>query len=369
MRKLFCLLLVFAMIIPAFAETSEKIDFGVKGHAPTVTGTGADLFNQEIKTAFDKALDEISDRFDNIKYGSPQKFLGAMSSSSAYASHGATTRAYSGYKIFSATVGPMFGFQLPKGISSFIKDGFGDVQDSLKEEGDVNLGMSPNMLNANIGLSMKFIKLDHLYLGVRVGYFNLPNLINNFHYKNYTIGLTANYQIIPSLSLAGLVAWRGLNLGSGFIYNNSKASMIMPLGDPIREEIGNGQGYICMEPKAAMNLTTNTYTIPLEAVTAIKLLIFNIPFGIGADLAFGNTSLGFGVNSDIDLQDLAGGYKQATKGDISVSAGASNKPSFFNFKIMTGFGITAGPVVFDIPLTFYPANKGYSIGLTIGAVF
>jgi hypothetical protein len=368
MKKLFCLLLVLAMTIPVFAE---KIDFGVTGHSPTVTGTGADIFNQQIEAAFDKALIKINDQFNEIEYGSPQQFLGAMSNSSVYASHGATTRAYGGYKRFSVTVGPMFGFQLPEGISSFINGGFNDIGDSLEKEGDVNLGASPNALNLHVGLSAEILKFlpEHLYLGVRVGYFNLPGLIDNFHYKNYTIGVTANYQIIPSLSLAGLVTWRGISLGSGFIYNNSKISMTMPLGDPIREEIGTGQGYIYMKPETTLNLNTNTFTIPLEAITSIKLLIFNIPFGIGADLAFGKTSLGFGVDSDIELKELKSGYTQATKGDISVTAGTSNKPSFFNFKLMTGFGITAGPVVFDIPITFYPVNQGYSFGLTIGAVF
>jgi hypothetical protein len=368
MKKLFCLLLVFAMTIPVFAE---KINFGVTGNAPTVTGPGANTVNDGLQDAFGKVITELKEQFEEIKFGNPQKFLGAMSNSSAYASHGATTRAYGGYNRFSVTVGPMFGFQLPKGISSFIDDGFDDVQKTLEEEGDINLGASPNALNLHVGLSAGILKFlpENLYLGVRVGYFSLPGLIENFQYKNFTFGATANYQIIPSLSLVGIITWRGISLGSGLIYNNSKVSMTMPLGDPIREEIGAGLGYICMEPEATMNLSASTFTIPLEAITAIKLLIFNIPFGVGADLAFGTTSLDFGVDSDIDLQQLQGGITQDKKGDISVKAGASNKPSFFNLKIMTGLGFTAGPVIIDIPITYYPASQGYSFGLTMGAIF
>jgi hypothetical protein len=363
MKKLFCLLLVFTMSIPVFAEIK------ITGQAPTVTGgAGADEFNRELQEAFDDAVYQINDRFSEIKYSNPQNLLKAMGNSSVYSSHGATTRGYGGYKIFSATIGPMFGLQVPSGISSIVDD-VKNLSNTLKDKGDINLGFSPNMLNVNVGLNMGIFKLDKWYLGLRAGYFNLPNLADNFHYNNLTLGITANYQLMPSISLAGLVAWRGISLGSGIIYNNSKISFTMPLGDPINEEIGEGgKGRIYMDPEASLNLNTKTVIVPMEAITSIKLLIFNIPFGLGADLSFGSTSLGFGITSDIELQDLQG-YTQATKGDIHVTAGASNNPSFFNFKIMTGFGVSAGPVVFDIPITFYPASKGYNFGLTIGAVF
>jgi len=371
MKKLFFLLLVFAMVIPAFAEIK------ITGSAPTVTGTGSAEFNKETKDAFDKAIKELEDHLKVFK--NPDKFLEAMGDSAVFASHGATTRGYGGYKLFSATIGAMIGAQLPTGLTS-IMDDIDGLTDSLEKDGDIRFGISPNVFNVNIGLNMgimKFlpehlgiIKRDNLYVGLRVGYFNLPEMDlgkdSKLNYNNLTIGVTANYQIIPSISLAGLLVWRGVNLGSGILYNHSKLSFDMTFDD-IREPISQGASIVIDDPKASINLTSNTVTIPLEAITAVKLLIFNIPFGIGADLSFGSTSLAAGIDAPIGFENLYA-YKQEKPGDIAVNGDLSNSPHFFNFKIMTGIGITAGPVVIDIPLTFYPSG-GFNFGLTIGAVF
>jgi hypothetical protein len=364
MKKLFCVLLVLAMAIPAFAE---KINFGVTGTAPTVTGgTGATEFNNEIDKAFKKGMDELNDKLNDIGIGQPTDFLGSMANSSAFGSHGANTSSYGGYKKFSATIGPMVGLQLP---SEKALDEMDKMAKKLEEDGDINLGVSPNLFNINFGLNMGFLKLEELYLGVRIGFLKLPQgLLEDFSYDNFLIGVTANYQIMPPVSLAKFIIWRGVNLGSGLLFNNSNIKFIIPMDD-INEPIADG-GNVIMKPDAVLNMKINTCTIPLEAVTAIKLLIFNIPLGIGADIVFGKTSLDLGVNSGIDLEDLPNGYKQATNGSVSINAGASGKPGFFNFKIMTGFGFVMGPVVIDIPFTIYPsAHPGYNLGLTIGAVF
>jgi len=363
MKKLFCLLVIFAMAIPVFAEII------VYGHAPTVTGIGSDIFNQEIDKTFTKALNELKDQLSFFR--SPDNFLRAMGNSSVYASHGATTRAYGGYKKFTATIGPTFGFQLPSGINS-IGNEMNNLADNLKRDGDINLGVNPNV-NLNLGLNMGMVKLNKLYLGLRFGYFGLPKMSfgDNFKltkYNNLTLGITANYQLLPSLSLAGFITWRGLSLGSGFIFNRNNMNFDIIVKD-IEQSINADTSLVIERPKAAVNLTTNTYTIPLEAITAIKLVIFNIPLGIGADLAFGKTTLGAGVNADIDVNGLPAGYTKDKKGDIVASGEVSNTPSVFNFKIMTGLGFSMGPVIVDIPITFYPASHGYNFGFTIGALF
>jgi len=141
------------------------------------------------------------------------------------------------------------------------------------------------------------------------------------------------------------------------------------MGGQISESIGSTGASLVTDPKASLNMDVTTYTIPLEAVTAIKLLIFNIPFGLGADIAFGKASAGFGVSSDMNLTSLPTGVYQSKEGNLTVSGGVSNSPSIFNFKIITGIGVNFGPVVLDVPVTIYPAVNGYSVGITAGAVF
>jgi len=371
MKKNFCLLLVFTMAIPVFAQ----FQINVVGQAPTVGGTNANLINPALANAFNSVISELNAQYKDLFPKSPDKFLRAMSNSSVYASHGATTRGYGGYKIFSATVGPTVGFQLPSGIGAFMNDLDG-LSDSLEREGDINLGYAINMMNVNVGINMgvfKFLpehlgvlKRDNLYVGLRAGYFRLPNL-SDLSFNSLTLGVTANYQLIPTVGLS-LLKWRGVNIGTGFIYNSNKIGFSMPLGDFISEPIAGGFGTIQMKPVTSVKLDVSTYTIPLEVVTAVKLLIFNIPFGIGADLAFGKTSLGLGVDSNVTISGLPAGAYQASPGVISVSANAKSSPSVFNFKIMTGLGLSMGPVVIDFPFTYYPANYSYTLGLTLGAV-
>jgi len=381
MKRLLCLLLIFTFAIPAFAEIV------ISGHAPTVSGPGADDLNKQINNVFNDAIEQLQDELKVFQ--GPNKFLRAMGDASVYGSQGATTRGYGGYNLFTATIGPVIGVQLPKNINAVVKDlssGDNNIIQSLKDDGDIQAGINPNFFNVHIGLNMGFakslpekigfLKRDNLYLGFRFGYFRLPelNLGNDFkiNYSNLTLGLTANYQLIPSYKVPILFLWRGVNLGTGLLYNRSRMGFGIAVDD-ISKEIDPDIGDLVLQsPTASINLTTNTFIIPLEAVTAIKFLIFNIPAGIGADIAFGKTSLGANVTGDVDVKlngTSSSLYTKDKKGDITATGSLSHAPSFFNFKLMTGLGIHAGPVVFDIPVTFYPANSGYTIGLTIGAVY
>jgi len=385
MKKLLCVLLVFALAIPAFAQTLK-----VTGTAPTVGGTNQPLVNLlNAKLKNDTFQDQLNELIREFTFDSPTKFLQGMGNSSVYASHGATTRGYGGYKIFSATIGTTIGLQLPESLFSILSDPEGSLDsftNDIKNDGDIKFGFSPNLFNINVGLNMgvfKFIpqrlgilKRDNLYVGLRVGYFKLPTgLFEGVSYSSFTLGTTVNYQIIPTVGLGNFIKWRGLNVGTGFIYNGASASYTVPVEVAPKDfsVLYLGTDYhatLNMDPKFQLNFNEKTFTIPLEAVTAIKLLIFNIPLGLGVDIAFGKTSVSGGVTSDIRLTNISSpDFYQATKGDLKVSGEISNSPSVFNFKIMTGLGINAGPVVFDVPLTIYPAVNGYTVGITAGAVY
>jgi hypothetical protein len=125
-----------------------------------------------------------------------------------------------------------------------------------------------------------------------------------------------------------------------------------------------------VDPKLALDINVNTVTIPLEAATAVRLLWFlNIPLGVGVDLGFGKSDMKIGLDGDIYLTGLNNSrIKQKERGNISTSAGGDMPPTFFNLKFMTGLGINIGPVILDIPITFYVGN-GYNIGVNLGFVW
>jgi hypothetical protein len=206
--------------------------------------------------------------------------------------------------------------------------------------------------------------MENLYLGLKFGYFNLT-AIEGLTFNTLNIGLMGNYQIIKGIDLAGVLQWRGLTLGSGLIFQRSVIEYALTL-DEVVEPITGGVSLVIPNPAAVLGFTINTFTIPLEASTSVRLLwSLNLSLGVGADLAFGKSELAFGASGDVDLT----GAGASTPGHLTASGGGSAAPSIINPKITAGFGFTFGPVVLDIPVSFYIAQGGYSVGVSLGAVW
>jgi len=367
--------IISAILFIAGAVCAFALD--IKGSAPTFTGgnpTIVNAFNNAVDTAFKDALKKLNEQYGNIDT-KPEEFIKSWGDSQVFASSGATQRAYSDYKLFSFTIGPMVGFRLP-GDPTKIMDDLDSITNKLEQDQDIKLGVNPQIFNARVGLNGAIFNLKKFYFGLHLGFINgddlgLNELVPGFSFNTFSIGATVNYQFIPSLKLAGgLLTWRGLNFGSGIIFAGTKIGYSMGLEtQSIDFEYNSATSTISIDPSMILDMKIDTVTIPLEAVTAVKVLWFlNIPLGVGADIAFGKSDMKIGMNGDINVSGLPGGITQSKKGNLSLSAGGDMAPTFFNLKLMTGVGFNFGPVVIDIPLTFYLDN-GYSIGITIGAVW
>jgi len=375
--KIFCAILSLTGTISAFA-------LDINGKAPTFDGSNqavVNQFNSEISSAFNNALNELRNETGSIDT-KPEDFIQSWGNSAVFASHGATTRAYGEYKIFSFTIGPMLGIQLP-GDPFKIVDELGNLPEKLNNDRDIKLGISPQIFNARIGINTSKFLLDKLYLGLHLGFIKFNgddfglDVLNGFNYDNFSLGITANYQLIRQKQLvAGLLLWRGVNVGSGLIYQSTKIGYGIKLDSYTQDfTITNNSTPMNMkliiDPKIELDMDISTVTIPLEATTAVKLLWFlNIPLGVGVDLGFGKSDIKIGMNGDINIE---GSYSslnlsQSKPGSISTTAGGDMAPAFFNLKFMTGLGFNFGPVVLDIPITFYVGN-GYNVGVTLCVVF
>jgi hypothetical protein len=365
--------------------TMSAFAIDVNGSAPTFTGQGpiygpvADELNIQVENAFNRALYELRGMVGGID-PKPKKFMLAWGNSAIYASHGATQRGYGGYNVFAVTIGPMVGFQIPSSPFALLGELDG-LEKKLNEEHDISLGINPQIISAQIGINASKFLLKNLYLGLRIGYMRLGNsLIDGFSFSNLTLGLLANYQLLPHIKLpTGLLQWRGINLGSGFIYQGTNIGYNLKL-DTITQPIGTialplGYGTLnpnlLLDPELVLDMKIGTYTIPLEATTSVKLLYFlNFAFGLGADLGFGKNKLNIGLGSNINVNGLESvrDIQQARPGNLIADAGGNMTPSVFNLRLMTGIGFSFGPVILDIPVTWYFTNKGYNIGLTLGVV-
>jgi hypothetical protein len=379
-----CIFLLVLGVMPASGidVKGKAPSFGVKD--PTYDSIVKKL-NTEIENVFNKALDDLNKEVGAID-SKPEKFIQAWGNSSIFASHGAPQWGYGGYEHVAFTFGPMIGIQLP-GSPFKVADDMKNIADTLKEERDLKIGLNPQVINGRFGLNTSKFLLKNLYLGVKFGYIKLDSLIEGFSFDEMSLGLTANYQLVPRKKMAGgLVVWRGLNLGTGFIYQNTNIGYKMKLDsiEPAAIEISNlqlpggvlvpsnisGSVGLKIDPSISLDMDITTFTIPLEAVTSVRLLWFlNFALGVGADFGFGKSDMKMGVIGDITpvFKDVPDGLiTQNSSGNISASEGGDMAPGLFNPKLMGGLGLSLGPVIIDVPVAWYFMDNGYSVGVTLG---
>ena len=334
---------------------------------PVFEGLGADLLNSALAGIFKGIENEINRDLIGIDV-SPSKMTGAFADSSVYSSAGATQRTYSGYKSFAFTLGGMVGAQIPGSPFSLASDLDG-MLDKLEREGDIQLGFNPQVLNAQFGINTSKFFLNDFYLGFKLGFMRMN--IKDVSIKTFSIGVLGNYQLLKHRSLAaGLFLWGGLNIGTGFVYQNSTFGMGFPL-DPLSESysiLGNRIS-INVEPKLYLDFKVHSYAIPLEAMSSIRLFgLLNIPFGLGADIAFGSAGLTANGTADISFGGLPNFWRQSQPAAASAVMGEDKSPTVVNPKIMTGLGINIGPFTLDFPVTIFFLNKGYNVGVNLGFV-
>ena len=294
--------------------------------------------------------DSIRSQIGNID-AVPKEFMQGFANASVFASHAATQRAYGDFKLFAITAGFSLGFSLYDSPFNIIND-LDNIQKRLETDGDLGIGASvPAVIQ--FGLNSSFL-VDGLYLGFRIGYIPLGDVFSfddiKFGYKIFHIGPVAHYRLLKGFDI-GVFKWRGITAGSGFLFQKTTLDLSLALDNT--KNLHDSNLYF--------NMDVTTYTIPLELNTSIQLLWFlNLDAGFGVDLAFGKNTTSIEMNSSSDLQS----------GKLVVKGGGSASPSFFNPKIMANLGFKFGPVIIDIPFSYYLFNShGLSIGLTAGVVF
>ena len=356
------LLLTLTGLTPLFAIDITFVPPKFGGNSPIVNE-----INRLLESIFAQYEDEIGDTLGFIDIN-PNGLTSAFASSSVFASTGATQRGYGGYDKFAVTIGAMGGLKVPGNPFSAVREITG-LLDDVKNLDDISLGFNPQVLNAQIGFNASFL-LDKLYLGLKLGYFNLGS--GPITFTTPSIGLMANYQLLPQIRIpTGILVWRGINLGTGLIYQYTNMEIGIPL--PSKTEQLNVLGYtittMVINSKLTLDFEKNTFAIPLEAITSLRLLsFFNLSVGLGADLGFGSTNFKLTGTSTATFENLPDFLNPLQNAGLAVSTGGKSSPDFFNPKLMAGLGFNIGPVILDVPLTYYYLNGGYNLGITLGFI-
>ncbi|MCL1910661.1 MAG: hypothetical protein FWG13_00445, partial [Leptospirales bacterium] len=277
------LLFVLTTAVQTFAALNVTVT------PPQVSG-GADL-----QGAADSLANNIISELSNIN-AKPKKFTKANANAASFANHAATQRGYTDYDYFALTVGAMVGGQLPTFSSNELKG----LDSTIENEGDAEIGFSAQFA-VQLGIKAWFIS-DDLYLGLKVGKikFNFdPNDENKFEYDTFMLGLVGNYMLFNKTSIGfGSIRWRGVNFGTGLIYQSSDTKYMMKIDD-----VSDGSNSLNVtNPYLNYKMNSKIVTIPLELTTALRLLYCtNFTVGFGADLAMGKTDVKFGMDGDLKL--------------------------------------------------------------------
>jgi len=105
-------------------------------------------------------------------------------------------------------------------------------------------------------------------------------------------------------------------------------------------------------------------------MTSIRLIGFlNLALGAGVDLSIGSSYLNASGSLSVDKKNVIGlpqGVQIDKEPELELSLRGQSGPSLLNVKGMLAVGFNFGPIMIDIPVTYYPMNNGFSVGITSG---
>ncbi|MBN2078346.1 MAG: hypothetical protein JW838_05230 [Spirochaetes bacterium] len=284
-----------------------------------------------------------------LPYQSQRKLAKGMANASVYSAHVATHRGYQGYDKFAVTVGTMAAAQVPATTTdlSYYKK----LPQRLRDQGDLLIGVAWNAWSANVGVKLP----GGFYLSGKFG--KLKYNYHEYGFDGTHAGGMLNYQIIAQKAPpVKFVLWRGLSVGTGFIWQTNTTKIDLKLS-PYSID-----GFT-FRPIVGLYAKTESYVIPLEISTSVRLFwVINIHAGAGIDFAMGSSRLRYhslglitGPLSTVGIYSLYG--KQGGKGSSNYIP-----------KIFCGPGLSFGPVIIDIPFTYY-FTKGFNLGVSFGVVW
>lgn len=366
MKITFFILMLFVCSNDLFATPYFVSGGGLTiGGNPPTTGNGA--IDTELQNQFEDAIDQA---FTDLSIYSNQPDLAkGFANANTYTAQAGTLQGYQDYDIFAVSTGIMIGAQLPSSDKNY----YNDLDKKIKDKGDIYAGVAANLAILNVGINAGFL-YPGLYLNAKFGYFSNSSLVDNLSTQSTVFGIGANYTWIRTTSLlAGFVKWRGISLGTGFIYNYNKIDYKIDL-DNIEGPVTSAGGYnvnVVLDPSFLIAVESTSCSIPFDITTSVRLLWFlNFNLGAGIDFNFGSTDLKLKSDGTSTATITGVGAPSVNPGSFYVDASTNDKnPSWIRERITTGIGFNIAIVKIDVPVIIYPFDNAFAVGLTAGVVW
>ncbi len=306
---------------------------------------------------------------DLAKYDNQSGLAKGFGNANAFSSHAGNFNGYQNYNIFAVSIGSMLGLQAPNTDVSYYNPD--SVREDLESDGDMYAGFAAGA-SINAGIHLRFIT-SGLYLTAVFGQIELGSEADYYRFKNTTYGMRINYSLsYPRSIMLGLFKWRGFSFGTGLLYQKNELSFeqeVSTVSDTFDDGAGN-TGTVTVDPTVRFGIISETYTVPLEIVTAFQLFWFlNITAGAGVDVIQGSSDIVLNAAGDVNVSFSSGSATVTQPGQITVDGSTSNvSPSRYRPKLMTGIGFSIFMVKIDFPIVYYP-SAGAAVGFTAGIVF
>ena len=285
--------------------------------------------------------DKIAEKYG--KYEEGEKLNKGIGNASALAANGGYMRTANGYDWITVALSVNGGVAMHGGNPFKFSD---DFIDDFEDKGDLYMGAGLQIITASVGFNLgHLLKWDHgLYITLKGGVSKLK--VEDFDFNAYNLGFMVNYQLIEATNSSRAIKWRGLNVGAGLNYFSSKLEWTVSDLEPVSVN-QSGQKFT-YDTDLDVESETSRFIIPVEINTGVKLAIFELFGGLGADFMFGG-------DNEVSVNSLA----EVTKADSTDVGHARMKMSkdgdldTVKFRFTVGLGFSLGPVRIEIPYTQY----------------
>jgi hypothetical protein len=307
------------------------------------------------------------------------KLVKGMTNASAFSSQVGTQRGFQDYDKFSITIATMGAAQVPSHMKSEYTEPYYSyyytdyyvystynpggksrtrsenlseykrLNKILTRRGDSRIGVAWNPWSACVGVALP----KNFYISGKFGYLK-------FNYDDYDF---------DSMHAGGMINWTTgtkyrdsykkfnrsfgalFSIGAGFLWQHDN-TVINHKEFPLLMN-----GYLA-NTVIKINAKINSYIIPIDISITSFIWIININLGFGIDFAFGSSFLRYSSSGIVIGSSNAG---------LTYAYGKQpgHGPDRYRFKIFCSPGLRLGPIIIDIPFTYYFLG-GFNFGATVG---
>lgn len=335
----------------------------------TYTGSALSALNGDIASNFLSIQNSLNSTYFSQLHDMTDLSRGFANANTA-AFDNASLLGYQTYDLF----GVMVGMNLTMAVPSLDPTQATAALNNVASTGDVYAGTSTGGAAAQLGVNLSGF-VPGLYGTVKAGF--VPSLkINSASFEQGMFGVGVNYTLVPQYDFFyGFLKWRGVSVGTGVTVTGTSTSVDIPIRDystPISASVGGNtvSGTASTSNTVARLLVTDSsVVVPVEIMSSLQALWFlNFGLGVGCDLAFSGSQIKLSGDSDLVISGISNAT--VTPGSMKVAATDSNAiGDIFVPRIAASVGLDATVFKLDIPMSFYPVSKAFSIGFSGGVVW